>query len=588
MSAIGDLFLRLLIDDKGFAVDLNKKAGKAGDQAGKTMGQRMTSGVKSAVGGMKGGILGGLGLGAGLGAIAVATAAIGKLTDVMGDAVAAALAEEKSIAKLDAALKANVEGYDGNTDAIEKTLKARMRLGFADDEQRESLALIVAATKDYDKALKVQRVAMDLSRLKGISLQAASEALIKVEAGQFRILKSLGIQLPKNATATEALAAVEKVATGQAEAYANTNEGKLLASQIRVGEALEKLGGRIMPLFVTGVEAGAEIVESFALALDALSGKFPETTQESVDFIETMLQFSPMKDLVSRSLDQVKADLAETGREANRGLAIVESSATDASGTIETLGDDTKEAARIIRRETNHMGESWKEYAARILGLARDEIQTAYQIIEDRAALAAANVEAAELRKVIATGKATDEQKLRYQELGEEQALLLIDLAANGVKSGKEVNTAVVQMRKRLKTASGQEKKAIQTLLDIIDKVGPAARAQYNSISQLIARVRPLGLKSGPQEFAEGGIRPPGVASWVGEKGPELSVPLTPYPSLIIPSDLSMAMVGGGSGNGGNTYNVSMLPPPRRQSLREVGGDLRSLGEMGYLPGSKR
>ena len=42
--------------------------------------------------------------------------------------------------------------------------------------------------------------------------------------------------------------AVQKVATGQADAYAKTNAGKLLASQIKVSEAMEKFGNPNLPI----------------------------------------------------------------------------------------------------------------------------------------------------------------------------------------------------------------------------------------------------------------------------------------------------------------------------------------------------
>lgn len=46
MSLIGDLFLRIIADDKGFEADLVAKAGKAGDAAGATLGERMGAGIK--------------------------------------------------------------------------------------------------------------------------------------------------------------------------------------------------------------------------------------------------------------------------------------------------------------------------------------------------------------------------------------------------------------------------------------------------------------------------------------------------------------------------------------------------------------
>jgi hypothetical protein len=214
---------------------------KAKDAASGPIGR-----VSKAMGGLStaAGVLAGVGL------VAVAAG--------LGEAVKGALAEEKSIAKLDAALKANVKNWDGNREAIEGVLAARMDLGFSDDEQRESLSLLVAATHDSTKALELQRTAMDLARLKNISLSEASEALVKVEGGQFRLLKSLGIELDKNATQQDALTAVQRVATGQADAYANTSGGKLLKAQIKVGEALEKIGTVVLPVLADALSFVAD------------------------------------------------------------------------------------------------------------------------------------------------------------------------------------------------------------------------------------------------------------------------------------------------------------------------------------------
>jgi hypothetical protein len=210
----------------------------------------------------------GIAIGAGAAATAKAFDLVGTaITGVvgfLGDAAAAAREDEESQSRLRASLQANIEGWDGNTDAIEKVIAARQQLGFTDEEQRTSLAILVAATHDYNKALEVQRTAMDLARLKGISLAEASSALTKVEGGQFRALKALGIVLKDGATATDALAAVQKVATGQADSFAATNQGKLLVSQIKVSEAMEKLGYVVMPAL-----ADAAVVVSDAISFVA-------------------------------------------------------------------------------------------------------------------------------------------------------------------------------------------------------------------------------------------------------------------------------------------------------------------------------
>ena len=180
--------------------------------------------------------------------------------------------EEVNVAKLGASLRANVKDWDGNTAAIEKTISAREQLAFSDDELRSSMSLLLAATHDVGKAFDVQSVAMDLARFKNISLDEAATALTRVEGGQFRALKALGIVLKDGATATEALAAVEKVAAGQAAAYADTHIGKLKRLEIAWNDALESAGGAVLE-FGDTLDKGIGVAnDQLALLQDALTG----------------------------------------------------------------------------------------------------------------------------------------------------------------------------------------------------------------------------------------------------------------------------------------------------------------------------
>lgn len=240
------------------------------------------------------------GLGAGIGAAATlqafsaAQGAVKDLSDAFLGATAAASSEEANIAKLGASLKANIPGYDGNTDAIERVVKAREDLAFSDDTLRDSLSLLVGATHDVDKAFEIQATAMDLARFKGIDLGTASEALTKVESGQFRILKSLGIVLKDGATATDALAAVQRVAGGQAKAYADTTSGAVDSLKIAFQDLYEEIGkdgkgplrdfakvtkDEALPAvreFGSNVIEGARIVGAFADQIDRLVNRKPD------------------------------------------------------------------------------------------------------------------------------------------------------------------------------------------------------------------------------------------------------------------------------------------------------------------------
>lgn len=606
---IGDLVMRVLINDKAFDADLQKTAAKSGDKAGKTLGSKMSGGLKGAF--SKKDMLGLIGLGAGVG---IATLAMGKLVNVMGDAVAAAIEEEKSISKLDAALRANVKGYDGNTKAIEDTLASRMRLGFADDEQRDSLALLIAATGDYNKALTIQRTAMDLARLKGISLAEASSALIKIENGQFRALKALGIQLPKNATATEALAAVQKVAAGQAEAYANTTEGKLLASQIRVGDAMEKLGAVLLPIVTDAALGAADAVETLAgvfgelgQAMDDASdpvrdnddvwgnflnilddintrGEDSKTAlgrldEELTNFVDDLADSFTFWDGFTKATDDQTAasrNLIAAAKDADTSIGIVSATAAAATPPVKTLGDTAETAGEKTETAFEKAKAASKAFRDEIISAAEGVITRAYEIISDQAALSAANVETAELAKVIATGKATKEQKARYKELGETQAKTVLSLAKNGVIAGRNVNTAMNQIRTRLKTATGQERSALLATLQMLQRLA----AQAAVTSRAVGRVNTAGARYGGHEVrASGGPVSAGVPYVVGERRAELFVPKvdgTILPS--VPKDWQ-----GGTTSAGNTYNINLLDRMKVETVRDLGDGVRMLDDQGYL-----
>lgn len=262
--------------------------------------------------------------------------------------------------------------------------------------------------------------------------------------------------------------------------------------------------------------------------------------------------------------------LAETAREAGRGIGVAQSAAENATGPVEDLGETGKEAGQKLKRAGEVSLISWRDFAAAIIEEARGRIDTAYQIIDDRAALSAANHRSAELAKVIATGNATTEQKREYQELGEEQAGLLLDLAQNGVKSGKTVNTAVEQMRKRLKTAVGQEKKAIQELLAALAKVGPAARAQAAAIAAISTGVAAKNRHTGGPVSA-------GQPYIVGEYRPELFVPKVD--GTIIPSVPAGFETGAASSvvNNYPTLTVQGALPVR--TIRDVSIEMQRITE---------
>jgi hypothetical protein len=235
----------------------------------------------------------GVGMGAGMMAFDALKGSIGGVTQVLGDAVKAAMEDQASQAKLTSALNANVKGWDGNSKAIEGVLKARMMLGFSDEAQRDSLAVLVARTGDVTSALDIERAAMDLARLKGIDLAAASKAIAMGMSGSGKALKELGINVKDFASGTEILAAIQAKASGQAEAYANTTAGAMEAMQLQIEEATKAIGFQLLPVVkelaffirdnaVPAVEYLGGVVERLTFAASLLSNPVGTAQNEIV------------------------------------------------------------------------------------------------------------------------------------------------------------------------------------------------------------------------------------------------------------------------------------------------------------------
>lgn len=250
------------------------------DQVSPTVGKldKKLGGLEKSAG-RSGGALGGLGskLGFLVNPLALAAGGATLLTGALAASVKGAAAEQKNIAKLNASLKANVKGWNGNTDAIERTITKREDLAFSDDDLRDSLAILVGSTKDVTQATDLQALAMDLARYKGVSLASASEALAKANAGSTRELKALGIEVDKGATKTEIFGAIQRTVAGQAAGYAGTMQGKWEAFQIKLGDVSEEIGAKLLPIMMDfadwlatdGIGTIRDMVDALLAGVDA-------------------------------------------------------------------------------------------------------------------------------------------------------------------------------------------------------------------------------------------------------------------------------------------------------------------------------
>lgn len=409
-----------------------------------------------------------------------------------------------SIQKLGTSLKANVADFDGNTSAIERTLQARMKLGFSDDEQRDSLSKLVIATHDVNKALDIQRTAMDLARLKGISLADASAALVKVEGGQFRALKALGIVLKDGATATDALAAVQKAAKGQAEEYANTNAGKLLVSQVKVGEAMEKFGAVTMPLVAEATSFAADKLTEFSGVADVVTGKTELTTHSISDLGRaTTGQLPILGNIVNWALDFADS-LDGTVKHVDTFAGKIEDDMTLSGGAIKTFANDWGSVKDDVMSSNKQIVRSFEDSVKLITDAINVLVDDGYDSVITHDRLMTDEHERNAVKRTLDTKKQNAEERLalrsRMHELDKaitEERIMLLEA---GQLSAKEQAALLADLKTKLNASTGSAKAAIQSLINKIKEFGKITAPGVGIIVHAPGH--------GPLEFDEGGRVP--------------------------------------------------------------------------------
>jgi hypothetical protein len=176
---------------------------------------------------------------------AAAAAAIGALAI---SAIKSAAEDEKASVRLNAALKARGFEMDTLNPKIEEQIKAMQRLGITDDEVRAGLEVGSRFFTKQNQLLKANAVAADISAATGKDVSTVMMALGKASQGSMRGLASLGIVVEKGATKQDILRAATEKYSGVADEVANTTAVKFEAAQIRLNEAMEDMGARLLPV----------------------------------------------------------------------------------------------------------------------------------------------------------------------------------------------------------------------------------------------------------------------------------------------------------------------------------------------------
>jgi hypothetical protein len=284
------LTLKLLADVDNFNKNL-----KGADTSVKTFGDKVSEFGKKA----------------GLAFAAAGAAAVAYAGKLAIDGVKSAIEDEAAQAKLANTLRNVTKATDAQIKSTEEfILQTSLATGVADDELRPSLDRLTRATKDVDKAQKLQALALDISAGSGKSLQAVTEALSKAQEGNLAGLSRLGVGITRAELATLSFDDITAKLAGtfenQASKQADTFQGKLSRLQVAFDEGKETVGAYILTAITPLVET---LVQRVIPAIADFTNNLGEKLRPVIQFL------TPITDGLRSAFNSVRNSLANNSEE---------------------------------------------------------------------------------------------------------------------------------------------------------------------------------------------------------------------------------------------------------------------------------
>jgi len=173
--------------------------------------------------------------------------AVNITTGFLKDSVEASMEAQKQMAFVRQNVENSGVAYDSVKDKIEEYSKSMLKMGFDDEETALSVSKLMLVTGDYTQALKLNHLAADVARNKGIGLAEATKMVTLVASGNVKALREYDIELKKGASSAENLAIMQEKVKGSMETFANTTEGKLQIMKVTFGDLKEQIGDTFGP-----------------------------------------------------------------------------------------------------------------------------------------------------------------------------------------------------------------------------------------------------------------------------------------------------------------------------------------------------
>lgn len=196
----------------------------------------------------------------------------GAITAALGLSVAAAEKERQQNMQLSASLKNVGISYDEVKTSLDDVIQTTMKkTGIADDQQRRALNELLLVTGNYDKAINLLPVALDLAAAKQMDVASAANLLGRVTQGNTELLSRYGIEVDKNATSEQTLEIIHNKVVGSAEAM----KSPFSVLKNTFSDLAETVGGTLLPAIQSIIDMLTPMIETVKKWID----EHPELTK---------------------------------------------------------------------------------------------------------------------------------------------------------------------------------------------------------------------------------------------------------------------------------------------------------------------
>lgn len=307
---------------------------------------------------------------------------IGGLVFGLGEVVHSTIAAQTAQARLQRSMRNAGLSWQVYGTHVEDALDKQAEFsGFQKGDVADSLSNFIRTTGNVTKALKLNSLAIDVARTRGIGLGAAQSLLARVYNGSYIGLKRLGVgikpvtvhtdllrattkkatieqvrqakALDAQATRTKALAIVQQKFGGQTAAWGKTAEGSVARAKVALELAQEQIGQVLLPYVARGAQKIAEVAKAFVRNWPEIKDRIKSDVAAVRRELDPLLAF----------MDKHKKGLAEFagGFIALAGGLRLLGKVTGGKGALGTLGKVTgsKTLARFAERGSTPANPIW-------------------------------------------------------------------------------------------------------------------------------------------------------------------------------------------------------------------------------------